>query len=66
LSHPDSFLDTRKMTPLELIEVVDYNLVESDNNLALRHLADSTEIQVDAQDLSNSTIQALNIANITD
>lgn len=103
------------------LELISYNLNHSDNNLALKHLADATEIQtrsnnissfsipyldklrqliesipvdsekrvsllrinetidnaskflnnkivsdIDAKDLKNSTIQALNIANITD
>ncbi|MGI8831956.1 MAG: hypothetical protein ACR2IS_04890 [Nitrososphaeraceae archaeon] len=104
------------------LELVSYNLDHSDNNLAIKHLADATEIQtrnnnissfsipyldelrqliesmsaadsdqtesllrinetinnasrflndkivsdIDARDLKNSTIQALNIANITD
>ena len=104
------------------LKLINQNLVQSDNNLALKHLADITEIQtrsnnisssfsipnldelhklieslpanpnqqqallrinetinhasrfldnqivskVDAQDLTNSTIQALNIANMTD
>lgn len=103
------------------LELISHNLNHSDNNLALKHVADATEIQtrsnntssisipyleelhqliesipvdsektgsllrinktidnasrfldnkivsdIDAQDLKNSTIQALNIANITD